>query len=49
MKIFKNKYVSILILLCLVTTPTFTGCKNWKRTVAGGAIGAGAGGAIGGA
>jgi outer membrane protein OmpA-like peptidoglycan-associated protein len=49
MKTFRNKYVNLLLAVSLCITPTFTGCKNWKRTAAGGAIGAGAGGAIGGA
>ena len=49
MKTFRNKYFNLLLAVSIITTPSFTGCKNWKRTAAGGAIGAGAGGAIGGA
>lgn len=49
MKTFRNHCINLLLAAGLCIAPTFTGCKNWKRTVAGGAIGAGAGGAIGGA
>ncbi|MCW3105020.1 MAG: OmpA family protein [Bacteroidetes bacterium] len=46
MKKWMNRPVMVIIALSLCLVPT--GCK-WKRTAAGGAIGAGAGGVIGGA
>jgi outer membrane protein OmpA-like peptidoglycan-associated protein len=38
-----------MVAAALCMSPAMSGCKQWKRTTAGGAIGAGAGGAIGGA
>jgi outer membrane protein OmpA-like peptidoglycan-associated protein len=49
MKIRKKYIIKILMIAAFASTTMMTGCKEWKRTTAGGAIGAGAGGAIGGA
>ncbi|MFL5764993.1 MAG: OmpA family protein [Bacteroidia bacterium] len=49
MKARAEKYTRFFFLFLLIFSIPISGCKEWKRTTAGGAIGAGAGGAIGGA